>query len=90
MFPQVNFEETYTLVNIIAKHCTLFTSVYQSVLRSVPGVVASRHSGCWIRVLNTAGPGLFSTSFTSPYKQQELCFNVVEQNTLSLVRIHPH
>ena len=60
-------------MNIIAKHCTLLTSVYQSVLRSVPGVVASRHStvGVGLVLLNTAGPGLFSTSFTSPYKQQE-------------------
>ena len=58
-------------INIIAKHRTLLASVYQSVLRSVPGVVASRYSGCGLVLLNTAGPGLFSMSLTSPYNQQE-------------------
>ena len=43
-------------------------------------------------VLNTAGPGLFSTSFNSPYKQREFVSMLSSKTHLAkdIVRIHPH
>ena len=55
-------------INIIAKHRTLLAKVcFGQLLELWPAdtVVVG------LVLLNTAGPGLFSTSFTSPYKQQE-------------------
>ena len=54
-------------MNIIAKHRTLRTSVYQSVLLSVPSQELWPTDTVVVGVvlLNTAGPGLFSTSLIS-------------------------
>ena len=79
-------------INIIAKHRTLLASVYQSVLRSVPGVVASRYSGCWISVIKYCRAWIVLHVVHFPLQPTGICFNVVEQNTFSqdMVGIHPH
>ena len=43
-------------------------------------------------LLNAAGLGLFSTSFTSPYKQQELVSMLSSKTHLAkdMVGIHPY